>query len=141
MIAEKTVTILGKEVHVRYCTATETGFEIMSGKKMDVFTPVTRTNDSGRLEIVEPARATTIDYLYLALSAVLAAYEREGLEAPITDNELLYDASPSEVETLLTAVMTLRSEWYGIPKVVEEIIESDKKGRKAEEAAEDSEKN
>lgn len=152
MTKEKTVTLTVErdgeekqiEVRLRYCTATETGFETMSDKNVSVFNPQVKTNESGRLEIVEPAKATTHDYILLAMAAIIAAYERSGEEAPIGAKDILYDAKPAEVENLLKTVMLMRAEWYATPKAVEELLEKDKKNAKAageEEKEEDAEKN
>ena len=39
MKAEKTITICGKEVRMRYCLASETGFEKLADKEVSVFLP------------------------------------------------------------------------------------------------------
>ena len=135
MIAEKTITICGKEVKMRYCAAAETGYEIMTGKKMDVFTPTFGKDEDGNDIIEEPAKATTQDYLSLALAAIVAAYERVKEKAPITDADILYDAAPTEVAELLTTVVMLRVEWYKVPDVVKPDMQPDeRKGKKGKNA-------
>ena len=134
MIAEKTITICGKEVRMRYCAATETGYEIMTGKKMDVFSPVIGQDDEGNDIIKEQAKATTQDYLLLAVAAIVAAYKRVDQEPPISDADILYDASPEEVTEILTTVVLLRVEWYKVPDVVKPDMKPDTKGRKSKNA-------
>jgi hypothetical protein len=112
---ETTITILGRDVRVRYCAATETSFEEMTGKSIDVFIP-TVEND----EVKEPAKANRYDYLMLAIGGIIAAYLREQKDAPITTDEILYDASPTEVMNLITTILNLRNEWYKVADIVPE---------------------
>ena len=112
---ETTITIMGRDVRVRYCAATETSFEEMTGKSIDVFIP-TVEND----EVKEPAKANRYDYLMLGIGGIIAAYLREQKDAPITTDEILYDASPTEVMNLITTILNLRNEWYKVADIVPE---------------------
>ena len=135
MIAEKTITICGKEVKMRYCAAAETGYESLSGKSIAVFSPTFGKDEDGNDIITEPAKATTQDYLTLAVSAIVAAYARGNEEPPVTSEDILYDASPTEVAELLTTVVMLRVEWYKVPEVVKPDIQPDeRKGKKSKNA-------
>lgn len=119
MISEKTINICNKEVRMRYCAAAETGFESLSGKKISVFSPrVLKRDAEGNAIDTAPSEATESDYITLALSAIVAAYSREGKEPPLTAEDILYDAAPGEILTLLSAVAELREKWYAIPAVV-----------------------
>ena len=119
MITEKTITILGKEVKMRYCAAAETGYEALAGKPSTVFMPIIEGRDAdGKPTKVSPAPATTDDYLKLALAAIIAAYARNNEESPVTAEEILYDATPQEINELLLSVAKLRNNWYNIPDVV-----------------------
>ena len=102
----KTITLCGKEVEVIYCAATETGFEKLRDKSMEVFAP----SDN----IV----ATTEDYIALGIAGIIAAYTRRGEDAPVTSSDILYDATPTEVQTLIVTILELRNEWYQVPAVV-----------------------
>lgn len=152
MNKERTVTLTVErdgeekqiEVRLRYCTATETGFETMTnGKNVSVFNPKVKTNESGRIEIVEPAKATTQDYIMLAMAAIVAAYARNNEEPPVNAEDIMYDAKPAEVENLLKTVMIMRAEWYATPKAVDDLIEKDKRNAQTdgEKPKEDAEKN
>ena len=105
---EKTITICGKEVKMRYCAATENGFELMSGKK-----------------IYEIDFQSQEDLTRLALAAIIAAYERNKEEAPIESKDILYDATPTEIVELFKATLELRAAWYDIPIVLKEQIEAE----------------
>lgn len=105
----KTITLCGKEVGIAYCAATETGYETMSGKSISVFYP------NGE----EAPVAKTEDYIQLAMAGIIAYYARQGGEAPIDIKNIIYDAAPADITTLLTSIAELRNEWYKLPAVVE----------------------
>lgn len=105
---EKTITICGKEVRLRYCAATENGFELMSGKK-----------------IYEIDFQSQEDLTRLAIAAIIAAYERDGQDAPIEAKEILYDATPAEIVELFKTTLELRAAWYNIPIVLKDQIEAE----------------
>ncbi len=119
MNPEKEIEICGKRVTMRYCAATETGYEKMSGQSSDVFSPVVLERDAaGMVTKVDAPPAKTDDYLKLALSAIVAASMRKGEEPPITAEEIIYDANPTEVTELITSILELRRLWYEVPAVV-----------------------
>lgn len=109
MKSEKTIKVLDKEVKIRYCAASETGFEQLSGKSSAVFWP-TQDGDN-----VIPAQASTIDYIYLAVASIVAAYTSKGEDVPISVEQILYDASPADILQLINAVGELRNIWYDVP--------------------------
>ncbi|MBR5879563.1 MAG: hypothetical protein IKY91_08385 [Akkermansia sp.] len=115
MNTERTIKICGVDVALRYCAATETGYESMTDKPIGVFIPTIGKDEEGKDVIVKPAAATMRDYLYLALAAIVAAYGRRNENAPLDSKEILYDATPEEVTLLVTTVAELRNEWYAIP--------------------------
>ena len=102
---ERTVNICGKDVRLRYCSATETGFEDIAGKPI------------GSLDAKRQR-----DILALCSAAIVAAYSRNDENAPITSKDILYEATPEEIVELAKAVFEMRNEWYHIPKVVDDII-------------------
>jgi len=75
MNPERTITIRDKEVKMRYCAATETGFESLSKNKIEVFTPiVSEYDENGNPVKIEPPLATSDDYIKLALAAIVATH-------------------------------------------------------------------
>ena len=133
MIQEKTITLCGKQVRMRYCAAAETGYESLSGNKIDVFLPTPiKWDDEGTPTDYIPQAAKENDYLTLGIAAIVAAYARESQEPPITGEDILYDATSKEVAELITTVAMLRAEWYNVPAVIEPEMEQDgKKGKNA----------
>ncbi len=119
MISEKTIQICGKDVQMRYCAAAETGYERLSGQSSDIFVPEVERDDEGNITNVKQ-RAKADDYIKLAIAAIIAAYARQNKESPITADDIMYDATPQEVTTLITTVIELRAKWYEIPSVVKQ---------------------
>lgn len=118
-MTEKTIKLNGKDISMRYCLATETGYERLSGRGADVFNPIVlEYGDDGKPTKVDPPIATTDDYIQLAFSAIVAAYTRKDEEIPISSDYLLYDAQPEEIAMLIAEVSRLRREWYHVPDVV-----------------------
>ncbi|MGX8697576.1 MAG: hypothetical protein ACSW8D_14440 [Prevotella sp.] len=139
MIAEKTVkmTVIrdGEEkevdVRMRYCAAAEQGFETLSGKRMDVFSPTPTAWDAdGNPTKFDPPMATTQDYLTLSVAAIVAAYARTNCEPPVTSEDIIYDALPATITELITTVVTLRIQWYKVPDVVQPEMKPDNRKRR-----------
>ena len=74
IMTEKTITICGKDVPILYCAATETGYERLSQKGIDVFLPTFGPNPDKPEETImtAPPTANTEDYLQLAIAAIVA---------------------------------------------------------------------
>jgi hypothetical protein len=128
MKTERTIHILDRDVRLRYCAATESGFEQL--RKKSIYQIDFHSNE---------------DLIALSLAAIIAAYARSEEEAPINSDDLLYDAAPQDIITLMTATVELRNEWYNVPKVVEDTIKAEQtdtvpSGSSAEEST-DEEKN
>lgn len=119
MKAEKTISICGQDVQMLYCAATETGFEQLANRSINVFLP----GDEGG----DPA-ATGDDYIKLGIAAIIAAYARNDQEPPVSVKDVLYEANPQEVVALITSAVELRAKWYDVPVIVEE----DKKGKRGQ---------
>lgn len=131
MNPERTINICGQEVRMRYCAATETGFEALSGKKIEIFTPtVLEYDEHGKPVKIEPPKASSDDYIKLAMSAIVSAYARNNEEPPITSDAIIYDANPQEVTLLLTTVIQMRAEWYQLPATIPATETDEPKGKK-----------
>lgn len=131
-MTEKTINICGKDVNIRYCAATETGFEQMSGKSIEVFSPTFGKDEEGNTIIKENPTALMDDYLKLGASAIVAAYLRVNEKPPVSAEDILFEASPQDVTNLITEVVKLRNEWYAISDVVTpEFEEKESEGKNA----------
>lgn len=118
------------EVKALYCAASETGYQSLSSKKMDVFMPEYDFDDEGKVKgIKTPPKATDMDYLQLATACIVAAYERDEQEPPITSKDILYNSSREEIIALTTAVMEMYFEWLTVPKTFEKEIKEKGKAK------------
>ena len=133
MTPEKTITLNGQEVKMIYCTATENGFEQISPNSLSVFVPTHGKNDKGEDIILEPAKATIGDFITLAVAAIVAAYTRDKKDTPVETEYILYDCTPQERNDLLSAIVELRSQWYAVPKSVEDTIKKESEADKGKE--------
>jgi len=118
------------EVKMLYCAATETGYQKLSGKMVDVFVPTIDTDKDGKPFVKEPPKATDEDYIKLAVAAIVAAYECDDEEPPIKYKDILYTATRDEIVAMVSNVIQMRQEWVFVPSTVEkEIDETKGKGR------------
>lgn len=101
MTTEKTINILGQQVRIRYCAATESGFEQLRGKS-----------------IYDIDFKSQEDLIALAISGIVAAYSMRDEEPPVSSKDVMYNAKPTEIVEMVTAVIELRSAWYEVPAVV-----------------------
>lgn len=95
----KEITICDKQVILAYCFATEIAFKNFTGENIENF------------EATNPEHV-----IYLILSAIASYYQKKDMEAPVKDNDLMYEAKPTELIAGITEVMKLRAQWYEIPK-------------------------
>ena len=101
MKTEKTINILGKEVCMRYCAATENGFEQLRGKS-----------------IYDIDFKSQEDLIALSISGIIAAHTVKGEEPPVTSNDIMYEAKPQEIVEMVKTIVELRAAWYDVPAVV-----------------------
>ena len=66
------------DVKMLYCAASETGYQDLSGKTMDIFIPKFDIQD-GKAVMTAPPAATDADYIKLATACIVAAYQRAHL--------------------------------------------------------------
>ena len=104
---------------MRYCAAAETGYETISGKSSTVFLPKMKKNEKGEIVVEAPPEAKSEDFILLGVAAIFAAYGKDNQEAPITVETVLFDASPTEVTSIITSVVELRNKWYEMPATVD----------------------
>jgi hypothetical protein len=117
------------DVKLRYCAATETGFEAMSGKSMEVFNPKIVKDDKGTNQVINPI-ATDEDYIKLAMSAIIAAYARNEEEPPVQSEDIIYECTRQQVMDMVMAVSEMRIQWLNIPKLIESEIKKEAETKK-----------
>lgn len=117
-MAERTIKIGNQDVRMMYCTASETGYENMTGKSVEVFLIRPNYDEDGKQIGFEPPLATLSDYITLAMASIVAAYAAKDQEPPINSNYVLFEATAEEAKLLVDTVAQLRAEWYHVPDVV-----------------------
>lgn len=122
-----------------YCALTENNFEDLSDKPISIFVPSIEKDENGKDIVAKPAQAVHKDFIYLGFAAIIAAATYYKKDVPIELDRFLVEATPMDVATLLTAIVELRSEWYGIPNLVEETLK--KEAEEQPEAEEEQPKN
>ena len=106
------------EVKMLYCAASETGFQSLSGEVIDVFNPEVGKDEKGEIVIKSAPKATDMHYIQLAIACIVAAYESEEKEPPITSEDIMYHATREEVVKLVQAVVEMRTEWLFVPSTI-----------------------
>lgn len=139
MNPERTITITHKnadgeleqaEVRMLYCAASETGFQSLSGEIIDVFNPEIEKDEKGEIVIKSAPKATDMHYIQLAIACIVAAYESEGKEPPITSEDIMYHATREEVVKLVQAVVEMRTEWLFVPSSIPNEMKPSEEGGK-----------
>lgn len=120
------------DVKMRYCAATETGYQDMSDKTMDVFVPSFSVNDEGKPYITEPPKAKDKDYIQLAIAAINSAYECDGVKSPVKSEDILYNSTRAQVVAMCRAVIEMHQEWLMLPSTIEK--ETDANNKKVKNA-------
>ena len=117
-MTEKKITICGQQVRICYCAATENAFENITGKSISVFVPTFDKDKKGKTIITEPAKAMTGDWMFLGIGGIIAAYSKDNQQPPVDTNKVLFEASPEDVTTLITAIVELRGQWYKVAYII-----------------------
>jgi hypothetical protein len=115
-MTEKTITICGKQVKMRYCAATEIGYEKLSDKSSAIFVPEVIKDENGTITDVKQ-NATLSDFVQLAIAGIIAAYDSDNDDAPVTAKQILNEAAGYEVSKMVTTIVELRNDWYSVPNV------------------------
>ena len=119
----KEVTICGKQVTLAYCYATEIAFKKLCNE--DMFDYIKHA-----IESIQAERDPDIEKTIYAIIACMMAYYEEIDKAPIKDTDLMKEAKPVETGTAMLAILSMRTEFYNIPKGEPEDKPQKGKGKK-----------
>ena len=120
------ITIAGKAVTLCYCYATEIAFKQLAERDINDF-----MLDAGA-QLRENRMPDVRQTIFLLLASMTSYYNSLGEQAPVTDNDLIYEATPQELGTALGTVLRLRGEFYAVPD--DEPADKPAKGRKEKNA-------
>lgn len=107
-MAEKKITILGREVRMMYCAATENAFEEIAQKSIFEFNAKSQK-----------------DLLTMVVSTILTAYLSTDEQPPVSDSDLLYKCSSAELLEAVKTMIELRNQWYEVPLPVAEELKAE----------------
>ncbi len=97
----KEITIAGKQVNITYCFGTEITFNQLSGKNL----PEVLMNNDRQAK----------DVTYAILAAAIAYAQARKKESPIEDADIMYEATPEEINVAILELGKLCVEWYAKP--------------------------
>ena len=106
----KEVTLCGKQVILAYCYATEISYKILSDEDITDFIGevIIAVQNKERMPDIRKS-------MYLILAAMQAYYDSKDDKSPVTDKNLMYDATSEEIGMALGTIIGLRAEFYHIP--------------------------
>ena len=92
-----------------YCYATEIAYKDIAGGDINDF--ILEVGQAIEAQKMPDIKKT----IYLILAGIMAYYQSQNEDAPITDADLMNEATPLELGKALGSIVTLRSQFYGIP--------------------------
>lgn len=105
---KKEIEILGKKVILAYCYATEISYKLLVEEELTPFMQEALTGLQGEQKTMPDVRKT----IFAIIAAMTAYYECEGQDAPITDKELMYHATPDELGAAIGTLILAWAEFY-----------------------------
>ena len=106
---QKEITICSKQVTLAYCYATEIAYKNMTNE--DMFDYIQKA-----VEAIQNQRDPDIEKTIYAIIACLMAYYDDADKAPVKDSEIMKQATPVEIGTAMLTILSMRSEFYHVPK-------------------------
>ena len=120
----KEITLCGKQVTIAYCYATEITYKDMSDENITDYI-------KEAVACIQQEKDPDVKHtIYAILSSILAYYE-DPAKAPVTDRDIMRDATPEELVTAIFTIIGLRMDFYHIPQGEPEEKPQKGKGKKA----------
>lgn len=110
-MTEDIINICGKDVHLAYCFATEIAFKDLTGEDITDFMIEVGANVNKEQPHMPDIRKT----IFAIIAAAIAYSQAKGVDAEISDKDIMNNASPRELAEALGMVALLRSQFYYIP--------------------------
>ena len=110
----KEIQIAGKAVTLGYCYATEIAYKLNADEEITDFL-------LEAIPIIQQQRMPDAKKVMLLIIASVTSYyesiKKDGEEskAPITDRDIMYDATSEEIGKALGDIITMRAEFYKMP--------------------------
>ena len=105
----KEITLCSKQVTLAYCYATEIAYKNMTNE--DMFDYAQKA-----VEAIQNQRDPDIENTIYAILACMMAYYEDADKSPVKDSEIMKQATPVEIGTSMLTILSMRSEFYHVPK-------------------------
>lgn len=118
------ITIVGKEVTLAYCYATEIAYKEFTGEDIATYMQEAFVALNEQPKRMPDVKKT----IYVILAAAMAYSNSKDEDASIKDTDMINDATPQELGTALGTILSLYTKFYTLPK--EEVKEDAKEDGK-----------
>ena len=106
---KETIKFIGKDVTLAYCYATEIAFKDMANEDISVYMQeIFTSSQKGEMPDVKKG-------VYLIMAAMMAYYESIKEKAPVTDADIMNEATPEEFGAAIATVINLWKAFYKVP--------------------------
>ena len=105
----KEITLCSKQVTLAYCYATEIAYKDLADEDMLDYA-------KHAIDSIQAQRDPDIKKTILAIIACMMAYYEDADKAPVKDSEIMKQATPVEIGTAMLTILSMRSEFYHVPK-------------------------
>lgn len=106
---QKEITLFGKQVTLGYCYATEISYKTLTDEDITDF--VQHAFESLQNKQMPDTRKS----IFFILASIISYYESRDEKSPVTDKQLMYELSPTDMGTAIGTILNLRGEFYHVP--------------------------
>ena len=120
----KEITIAGKKIMLAYCYATEIGYKNMTGE--DIITFVKDAVVCIEQKIMPDIKKTVC----FIVASHISYCQGKDVDVEMKDEDLMFNATPTEIGFALGTIMTMRAQFYEVPEG-EQPDKTDSNGKEA----------
>ena len=105
----KEITLCSKQVTLAYCYATEIAYKDLANEDMLDYA-------KHAIESIQAQRDPDIKRTIFTILACMMAFYEDADKAPVKDSDIMKDATPVEIGTAMLTILSIRNEFYHVPK-------------------------
>ena len=105
----KEITLCGKQVTLAYCYATEIAYKDLSDENISDYI-------KEAVACIQQKNDPDVKHTIHAIISSILAYYEDPAKAPVTDRDIMRDATPEELVTAIFTIIGLRMDFYKVPK-------------------------
>lgn len=109
---QKEITICGKKVNVAYCWATEISYKILADEDLPIFIKEVIQHISATPPTLPDAKRS----IFLIIAAMQAYYDSISQEMPVTDKDIMYNATAEELCYTIGIIAGMHGLFYKTPE-------------------------